>query len=136
MRNRCIALVFVLILLVGKWAVAASDAPAPAIVSPERAGEGSILTITLDKTITDQSGIKQVRIAGQNVVTDPPVDGKLTVTVPKLDRVSREDVDVIGSDGKTVVARGQFYFDNSIATPSILGVKTAISVIFVFVLLI
>src|SRR5262249_55892286 len=77
-----------------------------------------------------------VRIAGYDVATEPPKDSKLTFTPPKLNIVGPAKIDVIGKDG-TVVTSGQLTFLDGLGeAPSILGIKSSVFVISVYVLLI
>jgi IPT/TIG domain len=130
----------VIALIVGR-PVLASEAPVPTIaaaratVTPERASKGDAVVITL-KDI-NQSEIKALRIGSIDVDFKTAPDGKLAFIVPILGAAGSRRIDVIGKDGKTVVATGDFtYIDDLSEAPSILGVPSSIIVILIYVVLI
>jgi len=84
--------------------------------SPDRILKGTTptITITLDKSIPDQSEIKKVRVDGQPVDVQPPSpDGKLSVPLPKIDKAGPVDVEVLGKDDKVVAAAKLTYVESA-----------------------
>jgi len=89
--------------------------------SPDRILKGTTptITITLDKSIPDQSEIKGVRVGGQLVtVQAPSADGKLSVPLPKLDIVGQADIEIIGKDDKVVAATRLTYVEAGEPSPT------------------
>lgn len=139
MRTRRIASIAVVAVVVIAAATIITRADLPqASLSPDRVLKGTapIITITLDKSISDQKDIKSVRVGGQVVpVQEPRAEGKLSVLLPKLDIVGRADVEVIGKDDKPV-SFGQLTYVEAAEPPPIPITGSSYSLLFLYLVLV
>ncbi len=109
--RRIISIAVVAVIVIAAATVVIGAELPQAFFSPDRILKGTAptITITLDKSISDQ--IKSVRVSGQ-VVPVQKSEEKVSVLLPKLDIVGRADVSVLDKDDKPV-AFGQLIYVES-----------------------